>query len=414
MFKKQSTKAIPPGTPSRVVKGKREVQFFHLGKIRWVPVNANGKAVLESGYWYAKIGGLPVRLARDKTAAEQVLAAKRRQREREEVGLALPELKPSEETVAKALENWNREMEEKDLAAGYRTRQVKRVGELLTELGVTMVHQVPRLTTDQIEKVASRTKVGILGSKGKRGEVQVVPASPAVQSHNITGLAIFFSWLKRRKYLGVTPELPQRSKLKGVRAAISIDQLRRLTQFCDEQYRVFYLLAFSTLARVGSLTTLRIRDCHFEFRKGSRMPVSGSISLLAKHTKTRQANRITVAKDLSLVPLYGWILQRRGEGAGDDDLAFTLNLKKISRRFKTQMGLAGLPTKTPDGNVTPHSLRHGGATHLLLCGVSPFKVMKVGGWKNMDVLVKHYGHVISSDASEEVDRYMKWPGNRPE
>ncbi len=52
------------------------------------------------------------------------------------------------------------------------------------------------------------------------------------------------------------------------------------------------------------------------------------------------------------------------------------------------------------GDVTTHVLRHTAASLWIKAGASQFLVMKAGGWSNLDMVSKVYGHLWPSDVAE--------------
>src|SRR5215831_14491625 len=91
VFKKQVTKALPPGAETFVRKGERFARWKVKGKTRTAPLttgqDGSDRIVIESSKWFAKYrdGGNVVRVVptgcRDETAARQVLAELERKAE---------------------------------------------------------------------------------------------------------------------------------------------------------------------------------------------------------------------------------------------------------------------------------------------------------------------------------------------
>lgn len=396
MFKKQVTKAVPADAPRRVHDGTPQVRVNISGKPTWVKLNPNGRAVILSSHWYAKVDGVPVRLARDKTAAEQILANKRKHAERVHAGLELPEPDAGSEDIEKLAVRFN---EERDATEKYSMAMHRRLLRLLRDLKVTRLDQVHKLTKQKMLAACGKTYRGIWGARGKRAEVVKVEATTATLAMNIVALKSFFSWLKDEKLIGMVPELPAPPKCEARRGALSLDQLNKLCSVTTPTWALFYRLAFVTLARVGALCALRICDVHF--------PEDGScfISLLARHAKTKKPQAVPVKKSVGN-DLWGHIEFMKKNGATDADLIFPVNRGYVCHRFHRDMKKAGIDTSTPDGKLCPHSLRHGGATRLLKEGANPFEVMRLGGWRTMDMLIKHYGHVMPADAAKTIERFM--------
>lgn len=396
MFKKLITKPMPAGAPTRTVDGKTEAQIKLRGKLVWVKVNAKGRITIPSAAWYAKVGGVPVRLAEDKLAAEQILASKRRHRERVEAGLERPEETTPPMPLSVALDKWNRDRKDQGRTPKYMESQRRRVERILGECGVGFVHQIP---TASRERLASAVEIGRGGK----------PATVAGRLHNIISVGTFFTWLKKNQHLGKVPLLPPRPAFRKTRAPLTKEQVVGLCLHSTQEFATIWRLSFATLARVGALANLKMSDVEFQtaLRDGVEFPASGWISLHGDHSKTKTGQRVAIG-NFALHELFLWHRYRQSVTARDDAKVFpNVNLKTVAGIFRIAANAAGIPTHLFGAKISPHSLRHGGATLLLKAGVSPFLVMKLGGWKSMQMLIRHYGHVIPSDADLDLIRVME-------
>jgi hypothetical protein len=54
-----------------------------------------------------------------------------------------------------------------------------------------------------------------------------------------------------------------------------------------------------------------------------------------------------------------------------------------------------------------HGLRHGGATEMLEKGVSVLLVQRMGGWRSLQVLSKHYAHLSPIRSRKEIDNVFE-------
>ena len=395
MFHKVTTKALPPGAPTRVVEGKTQAQIKVRGKLVWVPVNSAGRVLIQSAAWYAKINGVPTRLAEDRLAAEQVLASKRRHRERVQAGLEAPDEVVPPTPLSVALDDWNRDRSDQGRTGRYMASQRSRVERILHECGAATVQQIPNISREKLAQCVSMARGG-------------KPATLACRLHNIVSVSTFFAWLKKYRHLDKTPLLPPRPAYRKTRAPVSKDEVRRLCFHSSQEYATLWRLGFATLARVGALASLRLRDVEFQTKltDGVDVPNAGWISLQSATSKTKTGARVGVGL-FALAELWSWCRHRQMNRANNDSLLFpSVNLKSVSQIFRASADKAGIPRQIGGAKITPHSLRHGGATLLLKSGVSPFIVMKLGGWKSMQMLIRHYGHVIPSDGDSDLVRIM--------
>jgi integrase len=360
--------------------------------------------VIESTHYYAKVGGVPVRLARDKNAAEQILANKRKQFERVEAGLELPE--PDQKAdLDTLLAQYDKERLEEGLTDKYRNMMRRRLRRILTDLRVTRVGDIRKLTMPVIEAAVSQTFECVPGARGPRGRPKQVTASKETRWLNIVSLRAFFNWLVEKRLVGMLPKMPVARRSTRARGALTRDQVEKLAAVAKPKYALFYRLGFATLARVGALCALRIRDVHFVLNDQGR-PSSGTVSLLAEHSKTNTPLAVSLPP-MVIDQLFDYVAKTRAGNATEETRLFPVHPHHVSRIFALDAKKAGIERMTPDGKLTPHSLRHGGATHLLKNGVSPFKVMRIGGWKDMGVIVRHYGHVIAADGADDQDKHMR-------
>jgi hypothetical protein len=105
VFKKQAVRTVKPSAERRVYKGENHVRYRLDGQLTWVREVSPGKALVPSNYWYDRVGGKLVKLARDKTVAATMLADLRRHGERVLVGLDLPR-NDTKEGVAELVEKF--------------------------------------------------------------------------------------------------------------------------------------------------------------------------------------------------------------------------------------------------------------------------------------------------------------------
>jgi integrase len=378
VFKIQILKPIPDGAETRVIKSRLQARVKWLGKWAWLPCNGSGKVIGSSSKWYAKIDGKNVPLAKDRVTAEKILGEKRTRAERVREGISLPEAKTLE-SLSQLLERWTREKKKQGLNSRYAEESTRRVKEALENMAVDSISDFRRLTSPRVASWYSTLKY-----------------APGTAGLYVVGLQGFGKWLKRQHLVGELPAWPRKSSaVTRPKAPFTKEQVTKLVEVAKKDVGLFYRLAFATISRVGALFSLKARDFYLDDPSGPW------ISLRPEHAKNKLGQRVplppALAKDLKALvdeANGGLVFPEFGPG-------------NISKRLDIDMKRAGIQKRSPDGVLTAHSFRHGGATHLLKNGVSPFQVMRLGGWKSMAMLTKHYGHVIPMDAQEHVARLME-------
>lgn len=138
---------------------------------------------------------------------------------------------------------------------------------------------------------------------------------------------------------------------------------------------IMTLISFHCLLRVGEATQLRASDFADandpRVDSGFRAQAAGAFRL--RHTKTGP-NQWVVLLDARLAALVRLVVAARG---GGDPRLFACSSAQYRREFKAACAAVRL---SPD--YVPHSLRHGGATHLrVVAGWTVEDIMERGRWQ---------------------------------
>lgn len=140
---------------------------------------------------------------------------------------------------------------------------------------------------------------------------------------------------------------------------------------------VAVLLAFHCYLRVSELCALRLVDVISSSNAALRASSSSSMGLQLSTTKTGR-HQFVVITDVSVQRLLTMLLQQaRAEGR---QTLFPFDVCKFRSLFTGACSVLGLAHL----RFTPHSLRHGGATHDFLQGVPFEDIMLRGRWKSSD------------------------------
>jgi integrase/recombinase XerD len=226
--------------------------------------------------------------------------------------------------------------------------------------------------------------------------------SPATQGMHIYLLQRLFRFLERQRVVLQDPTLnlvrPSWKKLP--RAVINQAQSRRLVANPDpstprgKRDRAILELLYGTAIRVGECERLDLGDV--DLRRGLVMVRSG------KGRKDRIVpivGRAALAVDLYLREGRPVLLKDPRERAlFVNRQGGRVNVKRIQDLVRTNAKAAGL-----DIRVTPHTLRHGCATHLLQGGADVRHVQKLLGHASVRTTAV-YTHVVPGELTKVVSR----------
>jgi len=96
---------------------------------------------------------------------------------------------------------------------------------------------------------------------------------------------------------------------------------------------------------------------------------------------------------------YGLVFTRpRRHGGGDGG---PLRAQSIDRRFHRLLAANDLP------RLRWHDLRHSAASIMLALGLTLHDVQKTLGWSSLEMLSKHYGHLVPELAAEQMAKLQR-------
>lgn len=177
------------------------------------------------------------------------------------------------------------------------------------------------------------------------------------------------------------PEAPE-GRLRWLRH----DELGALRAAATGDVADFIEIAYYTAGRRGSIEDLTVFQVDLD---------QGLIDLNPPGRKrTRKRKPI-----IPIFPEIRGIVERRYRAAiaGGGNTLFGLDLHA---RFQRVVKAAGLPTAGPE-KVTPHTLRHTRATHLLMDGVKPYAVGGLLG-DSPETVIQVYGHICPDYLQETI------------
>ena len=456
MYRKTITRPIPPGAKPA---GNGAVKV-RVGN-KWVErqVNESGRMVSLSACYYDRVrqpNGVmkEVKLTRDRTTAEQLLAQLRRQAERISVGLESPPHPDQEKSLTDLTQDWLGEL----TRANRNSRHIQTVGARVHAILGLISCNLPReLESPEVPtKLASAltaigqpkgalslppgsefspaqlrallevsphavTKLaksqGVVGTgKGKakrftREEAQAIVshrargATPATTNGYRRALKAFLNWLHRRGVLSRQPWLPPpMNESKGrkiTRRAISLSDCEALGNAVVAEGRnrggmasasrsLLYRMAFRTLLRARALRELTPRDCHLE-------AADPFVFVRGETDKTGRTRSIPIPPEIAAE------LAELIQGKPKDRPIWNMP-EGMALVLRADLKVAGIPFRTAEGTCDFHALRHSGATHLARCGVNLVAIAKIGGWKDIQEFFTRYGHYSVSDLASATRR----------
>ena len=140
----------------------------------------------------------------------------------------------------------------------------------------------------------------------------------------------------------------------------------------DREMALLVQLCFRLYLRISEALGLRVSDVKVPSKGGGSSSVGG---VYMAHAKT--------GRDQSAVfvdPVLVSFLEEHLVGLGTSDRLFPFSYSDVRQRLKSALALLGL-SHLP--LVTPHSFRHGGATHAYILGTRMEDIMVQGRWASL-------------------------------
>ena len=228
---------------------------------------------------------------------------------------------------------------------------------------------------------AGRRRMGLIGGRRGRSEI-VLAGSDSTIRRELAVLAAAcqhaMKWKRIQRndlpYIELPPEGPPRERW------LTVDELAKLRDAAEAKaatgiasfvrVRHFIEIAYYTASRRAAVETLTWFQVDLE---------RGRIALAKAEERKTKKRRPVVPIDPQLMPLLRRLHETKTTG-------YVLGVgTPLHREFMAVAEAAGLE------DVTPHTLRHSRATHLLQAGVDPWKVAGLLG-DSLATVVKVYGH----------------------
>lgn len=229
-----------------------------------------------------------------------------------------------------------------------------------------------------------------LAIRGYLGDLQERQLSRSTVLRKLSTLRSFFRYLARRGYLDTDPtsalatpkvrrKLPEFLELSEVEALLSAPDTKTIVGLRDQ---AILELLYSTGMRVGELLALNLPDMD---RQNAIVKVRGKgkkerILPVGRTAMTALDNYLARRYELSSRPSQAIFLSQRGNRP---------DAKSIRRRIEKYARDAGIKKK-----ITPHTLRHTFATHMLNAGADLRSVQELLGHASLST-TQIYTHVTA-------------------
>ena len=282
---------------------------------------------------------------------------------------------------------------------GEKNASVHTVNSYLTDLGqfVAFLHE-----SGHGESTLHPTKIDRLAIRSFMSFLFENSASGATMARKLSTLSSFFQFLCREGHLKTNPAktVPSPKKVNKLPSYLSVDEIFRLLEipkgktFMDSRDRAILELFYSTGVRISELVGIRMDDLHLPQRmvkvrgKGKKerlLPMGQkAVDALAAYIEFRgkkTANLSPKPEEL--------FLNFRGGGIS------VRGVRKIVEKYIKQNHFSG--------KISPHSLRHSFATHMLDAGADLRSIQEMLGHSSLSTTQK-YTHLTIDRLAEAYDK----------
>ena len=238
---------------------------------------------------------------------------------------------------------------------------------------------------------ADARKVDRLAIRAFLGELHHRQVKRSTVARKLAAVRSFFRYLKRQGKIAANPTLGVSTPKQERRLPrqLSVDEMSHLLEMPDDSTalgardRAILELLYATGVRVSELTSLDFDDLDLS---------EGMIRVLGKGRKERMVP--VGSKAIQALRKY---LRRRGElepkaGSGKDALFLNFRGKRLNVRSVRRLLNQALEAAAIVRKVSPHTLRHSFATHLLDAGADLRSIQELLGHASLST-TQRYTHV---------------------
>ena len=230
--------------------------------------------------------------------------------------------------------------------------------------------------------------------------------SPATMARKIATLRSFYKWAHKRTLVPGNPMTMIRTPRQGKRLpkAITVDQIEQLLAAPDDadtlgaRDRAMLETLYSTGIRVSELVDLNLEDLdepgetlHIrgKGRKERLVPLgSHAMAAIRHYTQVMRADERSAT---------AWAPERRARPLFVNKHGGRLSSRSVRRKLDKYLRQCGL-----DGTISPHTLRHSFATHLLDNGADLRSVQELLGHQSLST-TQAYTHLTSQRTRQAYD-----------
>lgn len=252
----------------------------------------------------------------------------------------------------------------------------------MTDLRQRMTHDMqirnysPKTIQLYVTQVASFAKYfgkspdGLTAEHVRGYQVYLIEEKQASWSHfNITVCALRFFYKVTLGKEWMIEHLPYAKKPKKLPVVLSREEMRRFLDCLPQwSYRIILMTAYSAGLRVSEVATLRVADID-----------SSRLLIRVDAGKGRKDRYVPLSKILLEVLRAYWQVARPATwlfpGQQPDHYVSTRTIQRACGRAARAAGIRK--------HVTPHTLRHSFATHLLEAGTDVLTIQKLLGHRNL-------------------------------
>ena len=411
VFKKVTTKPLPPGAAVDIVRGRRVANWGSRGKPRSAPVNdAGDRIVVESGKWYGTVDGRQVPLCRDKTAARTMLNKLLTDAVMDRNGFGDPFKEPRRLPLADHLAAWRADMAARGATAKHARLTANRAGRVVAGCGFAVIAD---MSASRVQQYVGDLKAGGL----------------SVQSANFYLQAVkqFCRWLVKDRRTSDNPvshlergnvrldRRHDRRELTGEEVAALLAATRAagpLRGLSGGDRAMLYSVALYSGLRASELASLT--PASFDLSADSP-----TVTVGAAYAKNRRADTLPVHPSLA-AGLAGWLAvkppgrpvwpgkwaDRAGEMMGRDLaeardawLGGAADAAERGRRAASDF----LAYRDGDGRYADfHSLRHTFISGLVRAGVTPKVAQTLARHSTITLTMDRYSHTGLHDTAAAV------------
>jgi integrase/recombinase XerC len=266
-------------------------------------------------------------------------------------------------------------------------------------------HAGEKIDLEKIDRLAVRSFMGYLYDQGHLG---------STMGRKLSTLSAFFRFLCREGYLksNVAKTIPAPKKLNKLPSHLSVDEMFRLLDlpegdtFLAARDRSILELFYSTGMRISELTGLGLDDIKLEQR---------TVKVLGKGKKERllPIGKKTAAALQEYLAFRSQLIQKKKPSPPPDQLFLNNRGTGISVRGVRKIVEKYVRGNHFSGTITPHSIRHSFATHMLDAGADLRSIQEMLGHSSLSTTQK-YTHLTIDRLAEAYDKAHPRARRQPE